>query len=73
MNQSKTNELIGSSSISFEDALTEILKRANRTLRGIKTIEVIDKKITLDEAGLWQYHLRADMQFSMTPPDNLHL
>ena len=73
MNQSKTNELIGSSDQSFEDALAEILRRANQTLRGIKMMTVIDKKMSIDDKGACRYHLRAHMQFDMTAPDNLHL
>ena len=73
MSHGKTNELIGSSSESFELALAEILGRANKTLRGIRSIEVISKYVSVSDTGQLAYYVRAYMQFDMTPPDQLHL
>ena len=73
MNHGKANELIGTSEVSFEDALACILQRANKTLRGIHTMEVIDKNISIKESGEMEYRVRAFLKFDMTPPDLLHL
>ena len=69
----KSNELMGSSPKSFEDAMAKILARANKTLRGIRVLEVISKHIVVSDTGQLAYHLRASMHFEMTPPDQLHL
>ena len=73
MSHGKSNELIGSSSQSFEDAIAQILMRANKTLRGIRAIEVISKHLVVSEQGQLDYHVRAYLQFDMTSPDQLHL
>ena len=73
MDHGKANELIGTSTVSFEEALERILQRANTTLRGIHTIEVISKTVSVDAAGELEYRVRAFLKFNMTPPDLLHL
>ncbi len=73
MNHGKANELMGTSEVSFEDALACILQRANKTLRGIHTMEVIDKNVSINESGEVAYCVRAFLKFDMTPPDLLHL
>ena len=70
---SKANELIGTSPQSFEGAVKDIVARANRTLRGVHGIEVIDKTIVIAADGTLDYHVRAYLRFDMAPPDNLHL
>ncbi len=73
MSHGKLSELVGSSSHSFEDALAQILARANRTLRGIRALEVIDKEIAVSNDGGLDYRVRAYLHFDMTAPDQLHL
>lgn len=72
MKQTKTNELIGTSPHSFEDALKTILARANRTLRGVRRLDVLDKEIDVSADGALSYRVRAQLRFDMTPPDQLH-
>lgn len=73
MSHGKTNELVGSSSQSFEDALAQILARANKTLRGIRGMEIVSKHLVVSDTGDLDYHVRTYLQFDMTPPDQLHL
>ena len=73
MSHGKSNELMGSSPQSFEDAMAQILARANKTLRGIRTLNVISKHLVVSDDGNLAYHVRAYLQFDMTPPDQLHL
>lgn len=70
---SKANELIGTSPLSFEGAIENILARANRTLRGVRGLEVIGKTIAVAADGTLDYRVRAYLQFDMAPPDQLHL
>ncbi|HBD12972.1 MAG TPA: dodecin domain-containing protein [Porticoccaceae bacterium] len=72
MLQGKSNELIGISRVSFEDALKEILAGANKTLRGIREIRVISKKVSIADDGALDYCVRAHLRFDMTGPDELH-
>ena len=73
MNHGKANELIGTSVVSFEEALERILQRANKTLRGIYSIEIVSKKVSIEADGERRFHVRAFLRFAMTPPDLLHL
>lgn len=73
MKQTKSNELIGTSQRSFEDALQAILTRANATLRGVRRLDVIAKDLEVSAAGALTYRVRAQLRFDVTPPDELHL
>lgn len=72
MRQTKANELIGTSQESFEDALRAILKRANRTLRGVRRLDVLAKELDVGGDGALVYRVRVLLRFDVTPPDNLH-
>ncbi len=73
MKQTKSNELIGTSPLSFEHALQAILTRANATLRGVRRLDVIAKDLEVSAAGELTYRVRAQLRFDVTPPDELHL
>jgi flavin-binding protein dodecin len=62
---SKVNELIGSSPDSFEAAAREVVSRAQRTLRGINGIQVIDDEIS-------EYRIRLRLSFEIAPETVLH-
>ncbi len=73
LKHTKSNELIGTSRRSFEDALQTILTRANQTLRGVRRLDVIAKDLEVGAAGELTYRVRALLRFDVTPPDELHL
>lgn len=69
---SKVNELIGSSSEGFEDAARKVLLRANRTLRGITGIEVLEKRVKVEGGRIAEYRVRLRLVFDMAPETDLH-
>jgi flavin-binding protein dodecin len=69
---SKVNEIIGSSPDGFEEAARAVLERANRTLRGITGIEVLEKRIKVDGGGIVEYRVRLRLVFDMAPETVLH-
>ena len=69
---SKVNELIGSSSEGFEHAAKQVIARANRTLRGITGIEVIEKRVKVQEGEITEYRVRLRLVFDMAPETVLH-
>jgi len=69
---SKVNELIGSSPDGFEEAAKQVIARANRTLRGITGIEVIEKRVKVQEGELAEYRVRLRLVFDMAPETVLH-
>lgn len=72
MSVAKVNEIIGSSSESFEAAASAVLERANRTLRGITGIEVLEKRVKIDDQGVVEYRVRLRLVFDMAPETALH-
>lgn len=68
----KVNELIGSSSEGFEDAARSVLRRANRTLRGITGIEVLEKRVKVEDGRIAEYRVRLRLVFDMAPETELH-
>jgi len=72
MSISKTNELIGSSPESFEDAARRVIARAHRTLRGITGFDVVEKRVKVDAGGLREYRVRLRLHFEMAPETALH-
>ncbi len=69
---SKVNELIGSSPESFEEAARSVIERANRTLRGITGIEVLEKRVKVEEGRIAEYRVRLRLVFDMAPDTVLH-
>lgn len=75
---SKVSEIIGSSPTSFEDAAATVLARANRTLRGVTGIEVLDKRIKVESRGappreeIVEYRVRLRLLFDVAPAIDTH-
>jgi len=69
---SKVNEMIGSSTTSFESAAEAVLVRANRTLRGITGIEVVEKKIKVEAGVIAEYRVRLRLSFDVAPRTESH-
>lgn len=72
MSIAKVNELIGSSPHGFEDAARQVIARANRTLRGIRGIEVLEKRVKVEQDGIREYRIRLRLLFDMAPETLLH-
>ncbi len=69
---SKVNELIGSSPESFEAAAAEVVSRANRTLRGINGIQVVEKRVKVVGDEIAEYRVRLRLTFEIAPETVLH-
>ena len=69
---SKVNELIGSSPDGFEEAARSVIERANRTLRGITGIEVLEKRVKVEDGRIAEYRVRLRLVFDMAPETVLH-
>jgi len=69
---SKVSEIIGSSSESFEEAARAVVGRADRTLRGIRGIEVAGKSIKVDEGEIVEYRVRLRLIFDVAPRIEQH-
>lgn len=69
MSVDKINEIIGSSPLSFEDAVQGIAERAHDTLRGVRGIEVLEKRVELEAETPTgrEYWVRGRLIFEMAP------
>ena len=69
---SKVSEIIGASPTSFEDAARTVLIRANRTLRGITAIEIVDKSLKVEADTITEYRVRMRLCFDVAPTAQRH-
>jgi len=69
---SKISDIIGSSPTSFEDAARSVLVRANRTLRGITGIEVVEKSLKTRAGAILEYRVRLRLSFDVAPQIESH-
>ena len=72
MSVAKVNQLIGSSTESFEDATRQVVARANRTLRGITGVRVVEKRIKVEDGRQAEFRVRLQLTFEMAPATELH-
>ncbi|MHA7839011.1 MAG: dodecin family protein [bacterium] len=69
---SKVSEIIGSSPESYEDAARSVIARANRTLLGITGIEVIEKRLKVEDGEIEEYRVRLRLVFDVAPEIESH-
>jgi dodecin len=64
----KIIELVGESSIGWEDAIKQVVAEARKTVRGITRIGVIEQDVRMkdDEIELWR--VRASVSFRVDRP-----
>ena len=68
----KWSELIGSSPDGFEQAAREVVARANRTLRGITGLRLLDKRVKTEDGQIVEYRVRMRLFFDVAPSADLH-
>lgn len=64
MSVAKVEEISATSTVSFEDAVTQGLARATRTLRGVKSAWVKEQHIRLnDDGSIAEYQVNLKVTF----------
>ena len=59
----RVTELIGTSSVSWEDAAASAVKTAAQTLRDLRVAEVVKQDIHLEEGGAITYRMKLQVSF----------
>ncbi|MBL0332930.1 MAG: dodecin domain-containing protein [Chlorobiota bacterium] len=59
----KVTEVISSSTISFDDAISGGIERANKTLHNIRGAWVKDQKLTVNEGKITEYRVTLKITF----------
>ena len=63
MSVAKVTEIIASSSKSFDDAVSEGVKRADKTLKGIKSVWIKEQKAIVDDGKISEYRVIMKVSF----------
>ena len=63
MSVGKVSELTSTSKVSFEDAIQKGLKRANKTLRNIKSAWIKEQTVRLDKGKITEYQVNMLVTF----------
>lgn len=63
MSVARVTRVIGSSPVSFQDAMEEALRRAARTLRGITDLNVISQRAKIENNEIKEYITEIDITF----------
>ena len=59
----RVSEIIAASPISFEDAIRVGFERANRTLRGITGLRIIEQRVAIEDEKITEYRVRMEIIF----------
>jgi dodecin len=60
-------DIIGTSNSSWEEAATEAIRTASRTVRDLRVAEVVEQDISLDESGTITYRTKLQISFKYEP------
>jgi len=63
MSVAKVSEITVSSTKSFEDAIKEGIKRANKTLNNLKSAWVKEQKVTIEKGEIVSYRVTMKVTF----------
>jgi len=63
MSVAKITEITSASSKSFDDAIEEGVKRANKTLKNVTNAWVADQSVTVDNGKISSYNVRLKITF----------
>ena len=63
MSVAKVTEIISSSSKSFDDAVTEGVKRADKTLNNIKSVWIKEQKAMVKDGKISEYRVTMKVSF----------
>ena len=59
----RVTKLVGSSSKSWQDAADAAVKRANKTLRGVTGIHVLEQKAHVENGKITEYRATVEVTF----------
>lgn len=63
MSVARVTEIISASTVSFEDAVTSGVARANKTLKNVRSAWVQDQKVTVDGGKISEYRVTLKVTF----------
>lgn len=61
----KVIELLGNSTISFEDAVQNVVNEASKTVKNIKSVYIQDMQVTVNSNKISQYRVTTKVTFGI--------
>lgn len=62
----KVIEIVSSSKKSWDDAVEQGIKRANKTLKGVTGVELMSQKIKMDDGKVLEYRVHLHVTFILS-------
>jgi len=59
----RVTEIIAASPVSFDEAIKAGFRRANRTLRGITGVRVLEQRVSVKDGKIDEYRVRLEVIF----------
>lgn len=59
----RVSEVIAGSPIGFDDAIKAGFERANRTLRNITGLRILEQRVSVEEGNIKEYRVRMEVIF----------
>jgi flavin-binding protein dodecin len=59
----RISEIIGASPVSFDEAIRVGFERANRTLRGITGLKLLEQRVSVEDGKIKEYRVRMEVIF----------
>ena len=61
----KVIELLGNSTVSFEDAVQNVINEASKSIQNIKSVYIQDMQVTVENNKIAQYRVNAKVTFGI--------
>jgi flavin-binding protein dodecin len=61
----KVIEVLGNSNVSFEDAVTNVISEASKTVKNIKSVYVKDMQVTVENNEIKEYRVNTKICFGI--------
>jgi flavin-binding protein dodecin len=61
----KVIEIMGNSTVSFEDAVQNVINEASNTLKNIKSVYIQDMQVTVNNNKIAQYRVNTKVSFGI--------
>jgi flavin-binding protein dodecin len=59
----RISEIIGASPVSFDDAIRVGFERANKTLRKITGLRILEQRVSVEDGKISEYRVRMEVIF----------
>ncbi len=67
----KVIELLGNSTVSFEDAVQNVVAEASKTIKNIKSVYVQEMQVTVENNKIAQYRVNTKVTFGIIEDEDL--